>query len=96
MASVSSVERFLHSKRANFVISEGKSQIYLSYAECEQNLDKNRIIKEEKYLRNLCYLWENWNKQEQSQACLDYAERRQFLERSEKIIFRVIRAFRVL
>ena len=72
MASVLSVERFLHSKRAN------------------------RIIKEEKYLRNLCYLWENWNKQEQSQACLDYAERRQFLERSEKIIFfRVIRAFRV-
>ena len=34
MASVSSVERFLHSKRAN------------------------RIIKEKKYLRNLCYLWE--------------------------------------
>ena len=48
MASVSSVERFLHSKRANFVISESKSQIYLSYAECEQNLDKNQIIKEEK------------------------------------------------
>jgi hypothetical protein len=58
MASVLSVERFLHSKRANFVISEGKNQIYLSYAECEQNLDKNQIIKEEKYLRNLCYLWE--------------------------------------
>ena len=33
---------FLRSKRANFVISEGKSQIYLGYAECEQNLDKNR------------------------------------------------------
>ena len=93
MASVLSVERFLHSKRANFVISESRSQIYLGYAEYKQNLDKNRIIKEEKYLRNLCYLWENWNKQEQSQACLDYAERRQFLERSEKIIFRVIRAF---
>ncbi len=36
---------FLRSKRANFVISGGKSQIYLGYAECEQNLDKNQIVK---------------------------------------------------
>ena len=84
MASVLSVERFLHSKRANFVISEGKSQIYLSYAECEQNLDKNRIIKEEKYLRNLCYLWENWNKQEQSQACLAMPSVDNFLSGAKK------------
>ena len=62
MASVLSVERFLHSKRANFVISESRSQIYLGYAEYKQNLDKNRIIKEEKYLRNLCHLWEINNK----------------------------------
>ena len=40
------------------MISESRSQIYLGYAEYKQNLDKNRIIKEEKYLRNLCYLWE--------------------------------------
>ena len=53
-----STKLFLHSKKANFVISESRSQIYLGYAEYKQNLDKNRIIKEEKYLRNLCYLWE--------------------------------------
>ena len=46
------------------------------------NRKKKKIISE-----NLCNLWENWNKREQSQACLGYAERRQFLERSEKIIF---------
>ena len=37
-----SVERFfLQNKIANFVISENRSQIYLGYAEHEQNLDKN-------------------------------------------------------
>ena len=37
-----SVERFfLQNKIANFVISESRSQIYLGYAEREQNLDKN-------------------------------------------------------
>jgi hypothetical protein len=54
------------------ILTQSKSESFYSYG---QNL------------KNLSYLWENWNKQEQSQACLDYAERRQFLERSEKIIF---------
>ena len=43
--AVSSVEQFLRSKRANFVVSESRSKVYFDYAECEQNLDKNRYIR---------------------------------------------------
>ena len=35
----------LRSKRANFVVSESRSKVYFDYAECEQNLDKNRYIR---------------------------------------------------
>ena len=51
--------------RANFVINESRSKVYfeltvfeplaIKYAECQQNIDKNRKRKNQ---RDLCYLCE--------------------------------------